>query len=88
MAGTPARMLRCVLIAAVTTRGGSAQHTGSVAAATPPLYFGWYSDAEITSHRAGANLYIAKTAAAAVRAKRVESGGMVSLLEIDSLLGW
>jgi hypothetical protein len=50
-----------------------------------PLYLGFYSDRNITSHSAGANLYVAKTAAAAVRARMAESGGMVSLLEIDHL---
>lgn len=63
----------------------NAENTRASVPSSPPLYFGWYMDKKITSHRAGANLYIAKTAAAAVQAKKVESGGMVSLLEIDSL---
>ena len=85
MAGAP-RLLCCLLVVTAAIRVDSAEHTTAATPATPPpLYFGWYMDGKITSHRAGANLYIAKTAAAAVRAKRVESGGMVSLLEIDHL---
>ena len=74
-----------LLLVAPAADGGRAPLVAAAVGDIRPLYFGFYSDGTITSHMAGSNLYVAKTAAAAVRANGPEAGGMVSLLEIDSV---